>query len=150
MKKKFFLFRWIDALFNGIKSLANKFIRPSVELVENLSELVESPTVPFITALIPGHWDDWLVVKAKTVLPEVLKILRVSDECLKLENTDEIITCAVKNLKLYTDEGKAVAYHNIAAMLSVYLSDKKITWREALHLAEEIYQERKAIREGVS
>ena len=146
MKKKFFLFRWLDALFNKLKSLAERFIHPSVELVEKINAAVQSGATPFITALIPGTWDDALAAKAREVLPKVLQVLRISDECLKLATPDEIVMCAIKKLREYSEEGQAAAYHNIAAMLSVYLSDKKITWREALHLAEEIYQKRKAAK----
>lgn len=144
MKKKFFLFRWLDALFNKVKKLAIKFVTPSVEIVEAIDRAVNSSVTPLITALIPGHWDDIIVAKVKTALPQVLKVLKISEECLKLEAADEIIACAIKNLKTYDKDGRAANYHNIAALLSVYISDHKITWREAVHLAEEIYQKRKA------
>lgn len=143
MKKKFFLFRWIDNLFSSLKKLANKFIVPSVEFVEAISRAVDSPAVPLLTALIPGHWDEFLIQKVKAVLPGILQTLKISNDCLQLENPEEVIQCAIKNLKTYTDDGRAANYHNIAAMLSVALSDKKLTWREAVHLAEEIYQKRK-------
>lgn len=144
MKKKFFLFRWIDNLFNSLKKLARKFVIPSVEIVEGISRAVNSPVTPLLTALIPGHWDDALVQKVKATLPGILKVLKISNECLQLDNPEEVIQCAIKNLRDYTDEARSANYHNIASMLSVALSDGKISWREAVHLAEEIYQKRKA------
>ena len=147
MSKQFFLFRWIAQLFGRMKKLAEKFITPSVIVVEAINKAVNSGGMALINALIPGQWDDILIAKIKTYLPQVLQTLRISDECLKLENPDEIISCAIKKLREYNPEGQAAAYHNIAALLAVHISDKKISWREALHLAEEIYQQRKAAAE---
>ena len=73
-------------------------------------------------------------------MPEVLKVLKISDECIKYESLDEIVSCVVSKLKTYTEDGRAVQYHNIASLLSVYLSDKKISWKEAVHLAEYTFQ----------
>lgn len=146
MRKQFFLFRFIAKLFSGIKKLAEKFITPSVEVVEFISRIVNSDAMPFINAIIPGHIDDVITNKIREHLPKVLQVLRISDECIKLENPSEIVECAIKKLRTYDDEGRKVQYHNIAALLSVYISDRKIKWREALHLAEEIYQQRKESR----
>ena len=199
MKK---IFSFLKRLFRNLKTLAQKFVTPSVLVVEALKNAVESPVTPIITALIPGNVDNKIVeglkkhlprvlqllriseeclkleaadeilkcaikkavespvmpiVTAiipgnldnkivdglKKHLPRVLQILRISDECLKLEAADEIIFCAIKKLKEYEPEARAAQYHSIAAMLSVYLSDKKLSWREAVHLSEEIFQQTK-------
>ena len=127
-----------------MKVLAQKFVTPSILVVEALKKAVESNTATLLTALIPGNIDDTIVLKLRQTLPKVLQILRISDECLKLEAPDEIIFCAIKKLKEYTPEGKAATFHSIAALLSVYISDKKISWREAIHLSEEIFQQNKS------
>jgi len=139
--KKFFNF--LRNLFRNLKSLAQKFVSPSVEIVENIKRLVDSPLTDILTGLIPGTLDDHIKNKLRQKLPEVLKILRISDECLKLQAADEIILCAIRNLKSYTPDGRAAAYHSIAAMLAHYASDKKITWSEAVHLSELIFKEKK-------
>lgn len=144
MKKRFFLWRWLDSLFSKVKTLAKRFIVPSVAIVEGIDRAVNSNLAPVITALIPGTWDDQIVQKAKKHLPTVLQVLRISENCLQKTDPDEILKCAIEALKTYTKEGRGAAYHNIAALLSVYLSDGKLTWRESLHLAEEIYQIRKS------
>ncbi len=140
MKK---IFSFLKNLLRNLRGLAIKFVTPSVEIVEGIKKAVESPVTDLLTAVIPGTWDNFLVARARQTLPRVLQILRISDECLKLVAADEIIKCAIDKLKLYDPDGQKASYHSIAAMLSMYLSDHKLSWREALHLAEEVYQQRK-------
>ena len=140
MKK---IFSFLKRLFRNLKTLAQKFVTPSVLVVDAIKKAVESPVMPIVTAIIPGNLDNKIVDGLKKHLPRVLQILRISDECLKLEAADEIIFCAIKKLKEYEPEARAAQYHSIAAMLSVYLSDKKLSWREAVHLSEEIFQQTK-------
>lgn len=138
MKK---IFAFLKNLFRSLKSLAEKFVKPSVIVVENIKLLVESPLAPIVTSLIPGTWDDKIVAKLKQHLPRILQILKISEECLKLTKFEDIVLCAINKLKEYTPEARAANYHSIAALLSVSLADGKITWREAVHLSEEIYQQ---------
>lgn len=135
------IFSFLKNLFRNLKALAEKFVKPSVVIVENIKTAVESPVAPIITAIIPGTWDDRIVAKLRQHLPRILQILKISDECLKLTKAEDIILCAVNKLREYEPEARAANYHTIAALLSVSLSDKKITWREAVHLSEEIYQQ---------
>ena len=141
MKK---ILAFIKRLFTSLRRIAQRVVAPSVEVVEFLKKAVESPAAPVLTAIIPGTWDDQLVRQLRKHLPRVLQILRVSDECLKLEAADEIIACAVRKLREYEPDGQAATYHNIAALLSYYMADGKLTWREAVHLSEEIYQRKKS------
>lgn len=137
MKK---IIEFIKRLFKSFKNLVNKFVEPSILVVEALKKAVESPVTSIIVNIIPSNLDNEIILKLKKVLPEVLKVLKISDECIKYESLDEIVSCVVSKLKTYTEDGRAVQYHNIASLLSVYLSDKKISWKEAVHLAEYTFQ----------
>lgn len=137
MKK---IIAFIKKLFASTKTLALKYVQPSITIVEALKAAVNSPAAPVLTAIIPGTLDDFILAKAKIYLPKILQALKISDECLKLTDSDQIILCAISKLKEYDPEAQAANYHNIAAMLSVYLSDKKLSWSEAVHLAEYLYK----------
>ena len=145
MKK---IFKFLARLFRNLKALAQKYVTPSVQVVEAIKQAVDSPVMPVITAIIPGNLDNTIVEKLKKELPRVLQILRISDECLKLTTAQDILLCAITKLREYNPEARAAQYHSIAALLSVTLSDGKITWREAIHLAEEIYQQRNGNNEN--
>jgi len=123
-----------------VRNIAEKYIRPSIQIVEALKKAVDSPIMPVITALIPGNIDDVVLYRLKKALPTVLLRLRIADECLKQTDPMEVVLCAIKHLKDYEPDARAATYHSIASMLSVYLSDGKLTWSEAVHLTEFIYK----------
>lgn len=133
------LFAFIKRLFTSAAKLVNKFVRPSIDVVEQIKNFVNSPATPFITALIPGTIDDKIVTALRANLPKVLQVLKIADGCSSLADPDEIIQCAIKALKQYDSDGQKAAYHSIASLLSVYLSDGKLTWKEAVHLAQAVY-----------
>lgn len=136
MKK---IFAFIKRLFSKAAKLVQKFVQPSIAVTEALKNAVNSPVTPILTALIPGHLDDKIVTALKTQLPKVLQVLHIADECSKHTDPDEIIRCAVNALRKYNPDGQAATYHSIASLLSVYLSDGKLTWKEAVHLAQAAY-----------
>lgn len=137
MKK---IFAWIKKLFASVKTIAAKYITPSIQIVEALKKAVDSPLAPIITNLIPGNIDDVVLYRLKKALPTVLLRLRIADECLKQTDPMEVVLCAIKHLKDYEPDARAATYHSIATLLSVYLSDGKLTWSEAVHLTEYIYK----------
>lgn len=139
MKK---IINFLKRLFGRLKHLAQQFVTPSIQVVETLKRFVDSPAAPIITAIIPSNLDNKIHLALKRNLPKVIQILRISDECLKLTNADEIILCAITKLKEYEPEGRAAAYHSIAAMLAHFASDKKISWSEAVQLSEMMYLEK--------
>lgn len=137
MKK---IFSWIKKLFSSVSTIAEKYVRPAIQIVEAIKKAVDSPVMPVITALIPGNIDDVVLYRLKKALPTVLQRLRIADECAKQTDPLQVIICAIKNLKDYEPDARAATYHSIATLLSVYLSDGKLTWSEAVHLTEYIYK----------
>ncbi len=140
MKK---ILKFLSTLFSKAKRLVENFVRPAVATVENIKKIVDNPLVDIVTGIIPGNIDNYIIEKIRLHLPTVLQILRISDECLKLEKPEEIINCAITKLRLYSPDEKKAAYHSIAAMLSHYMSDKRLSWPEAVHLAQMVYDENK-------
>lgn len=140
--KRFFQF--LKNLFNRSKHLIAKYVQPSVEVVNGLKLFMDSPAVPIITALIPGSIDDYVAARIQILLPEVLKVLGYADQCINAKSGDAVVQCALSKIRLLKDDGQAAAFHNIASLLSKYLSDGKLSWRESLHLAEELFQQQKA------
>lgn len=139
MKK---IFNFLKKLFARTKFYVEKYVHPSVEVVQALKSFIDSPAVPIITALIPGNVDDVIASQIRILLPEVLKVLGYADQCINAKGGDTIVQCALSKIRLMKDDGKEAAWHNIASLLSKYLADGKLTWREALHLAEEVFQEK--------
>lgn len=141
MKK---IFAFLKRLFASSKTLIAKYVRPSVLVVQEIKFFLDHPVTPLINAIIPGQVDDIITAKIKSILPEVLTVLGYTDECFnngKNLTGDQIFQCAIAKLRLMRPDGQDAALHNIASLLSKYLADGKLSWREALHLAEETFQE---------
>ena len=75
MKK---IINFLKRLFRNLRALAQKYVTPSVAVVEALKKAVESPVTTVIVNIIPGHLDNEIIIKLKKVLPEVLKVLKIS------------------------------------------------------------------------
>jgi hypothetical protein len=140
MKK---IFQFLKKLFARTKFYVQQYVRPSIHVVEALKMFMDSPAVPIITALIPGYVDDIIAARIAKVLPEVLKVLGYADECSKAQTNDALVQCVIAKIRLFPDARKDAAFHNIAVLLSQYLSDGKLSWAEAIHLAEMSYSELK-------
>lgn len=136
MKK---IFQFLKKLLNRTKFYAQLYVHPSVQVVQNLKTFFDSPAVPILTAIIPGQIDDAIAARIRTYLPVVLKVLGYADECLNAKTDNEILQCAISKIRLLRPDGQDAATHNIASLLAKYLSDGKLSWRESLHLAEEIF-----------
>ncbi len=139
MKK---IISFLKKLWSRSKFYIDKYVHPSVLTVEAIKAVLDSPAVPLLMAIIPGQIDDLIIMNIRRYLPDVLKVLGYADDCLHAGDGDAIFQCAIKKIKLSNDTQKDAAYHNIATLLSVYLSDGKLSWREAIHLSEMVLHEK--------
>ncbi len=133
---------FLKNLLGKAKKYADKYVKPSIAVVEGIKAALDSPAIPFLTTIIPGNIDDIVVRALRAALPTVLKVLGYVDEC-RGATGDALLQCAIAKIRLMTEEGRDAAFHNIAALLAQYISDGKLTWRECIHLAEEVYNESK-------
>lgn len=136
MKK---IIRFLQRLLNKTKYYAKLYVHPSIQVVQGLKTFFDSPAVPILTAIIPGEVDNIIAGRIRTYLPIVLKVLGYADECINAKTDDAILQCAIAKIRLLNPDGQDAACHNIAALLSKYLSDGRLTWRECIHIAEEIF-----------
>jgi hypothetical protein len=138
MKK---VFRWIARIFTSLKSLINRFVVPSVLVVEALQKWVDDPTADILTAIIPGQVDDHVKDLLRKYLPEVLFSLKLSTECVNTQDSKAVVECAAKLLQKMSNVERWDTAHRIAVQLSYYLADGKLTWSEAVLFAEMVHRE---------
>lgn len=136
MKK---ILQFLKKLLNKTKFYAQLYVHPSVQVVQHLKTFFDSPAVPILTTIIPGQVDDMIAARIRTYLPLVLKVLGYADECINAKSDDAILQCAISKIRLLKPDGQDAACHNIACLLSKYLADGKLSWRECVHIAEEIF-----------
>lgn len=126
--------QFLKNLFSKAKWLVSSAVEPSVLTVEQIKKAVNSPIVDIATTVIPGTLDNKIVSKIRALLPKVLIALNYIKE-------GEVVAGAIQKIAEMSPDGRKAAFHNIATLLSVYLSDGKLTWTEAVHLSEMVYKE---------
>lgn len=133
---------FFSKVFSGAIAYVNKYVKPSIEVVQLLKQFTESPALPLLNALIPGQLDDVIAAKLKEALPKVLVGLELANGCAKKQSNDEIIQCVISYLQQVSPDARKQYWLSVASRLSMYLSDGKLTWAEAIMLVQYTYQER--------
>ena len=78
--------------------------------------------------------------KVRGLLPKILLELKLVEKCASKETTEEIIACAVSELRLSSDRAKDAFFHSISALLLKDLADGKLSWSECVELVEYYYK----------
>lgn len=139
MKK---LINFLRNLFSKFRAYVSRYVHPAVLVVEQIKAFVGSPAIPLIETIIPGQLDDKIFSAIQKTLPKVLTALQIADECAGPNvPADQVLQCVVKKLAVLNPDARAAQYHSIASLLTVYLSDGKLSWSEAIHLVEMVYQD---------
>lgn len=142
MIKKFRL--WLISLFNKTKVFVEKYAKPSIQTVENIKAVIDSPVTDVLTALIPGNLDDLTKDALRKALPLVLQDLKIVQDCAGA-TPEEIALKALAAMAAYSKGDKQKAYTDIAAKLADYISDDhQLDWGEISSLIVYTYKELKA------
>lgn len=137
----------IGELYDSLTFSTRKWVPIALNVVEGVKKVMDSPTDDLILAIvkhaIPGTKDDVLIDKVKAVveewLPKVLLQLQIADSISQIEGRDEQLKAILAQLKLSSDETKAIFYHGLAALIIEKLSDNKISWSDAVAISEYYY-----------
>lgn len=127
-----------------------KVIAPiAIKIVEYLKNVNIDPRTDailgIINHLIPGKKDDELVSKLRKVVDEnawkVLEELIWVEGNANIENEWERRQAILDKLKTMTKDARKIVLHGIASFIIEKASDGKITWSEAIEIAEKYYQD---------
>ena len=140
MKK---LFKKIGAFISRVFADARKYVKPGVLIVEGLKILVENPATGVVVAMTKTRVDDVIVARARKILPAILHMMRLTDDCLGdgSRTNDEVIQCAMDRIRLLHPDAQRSTWLSIAGHLSAALSDGKFTFGEVVGLAWLVYHE---------
>lgn len=137
---------FIKRIFHGdfLRNIAavDKYILPAISVVEKIKKTLEGKELKFVLDIIPGSLDNEISAKIYSILPDILLYLRLANECTHLDDRDKIVQCAIEALRKTDIKGRHAFYLNIASMLASSLSDGKLTWQEAVILAQYTYTEK--------
>lgn len=133
-----------DALVGKTKDLVPVAIR----IVNAIKEVMDGPVDDVILTIvkksIPGEADDVLIDKIKSVvekwLPKVLLELKLIDSIANIKDRNEQLKAILAQLKLSSDETRAILYHGLASMILEKLSDGELSWSDSVAIAEYYYK----------
>ena len=119
--------------------------------MKNINNSTEGDAIAaVITAVIPGKKDDVIVAMVrnflKDILPKVAVELKIVDSIRGIKDPSEQLKAICNAINISSSDYKNSTYHALATMIINYLSDGKITWGEAVALAEYYYQNQDAFK----
>lgn len=134
------LWQAIDKVFkNASKEIREIALPVAVKAVDTLKALIDLDQANLI-GKIAGSKGVVFEEKVRDLLPKILLELKLVEKCASKETTEEIIACAVTELRLSSDRAKDAFFHSISAMLLKDLSDGKLSWSECVELVEFYYK----------
>lgn len=139
----------IAAFIKKMPKHVQKIAPIAIKIVEILKAANSDPRTDsilgLITHLIPGDKDDKLVANIRKTLDE--NVWKVLEELVWIENNAQIENewerrqAILDKLVTYTDDARKIILHGIASLIIEKASDGKITWSEAIEIAEKYYQD---------
>ncbi|MBE7171769.1 MAG: hypothetical protein INR73_14365 [Williamsia sp.] len=134
------LWEAIDKVFkNASKEVREVALPVAVKAVESLKTLIDLDQSDMV-GKIAGPRGVVFEDKVRQLLPKILLELKLVEKCASKETTEEIIACAVSELRLSSDRAKDAFFHSISALLLKDLSDGKLSWSECVELVEFYYK----------
>jgi len=125
--------------FVRAESYVQNNISVAVTVTEKLKQFVDNPIGDMLVTVADDTFHTDIGEKIKSILPDILISLQAIDECKGLSQEDTL-KCIAAKIKLLADDIKNTAYHNIATLLAVRLSDGKIDLSDAIAVVEYYYQ----------
>ena len=118
--KKFFqsVFTFLQMLFTNVESFTQKHILPSIEVVNNIKTVVESPVVDILTAIIPGTWDDAIKDFVRANIQKVLTLMNITADIASDPDPASQLAKLVEYLKNASAPMQAAIYKQLASELS--------------------------------
>jgi hypothetical protein len=135
MKKLFAaIFGFIKVLFTNPEKWVNENVLPSIEVVNNIKNAVDSPVAFALTAIIPGGFDDLLRAKLSTNLQKVIDAM-VSLHPINNETDKYVkITKFIEWLKTQMPDTQHAIYQKMASLLSQHNDEENNVKTHAVDL----------------
>jgi hypothetical protein len=130
----------IQSLFNNFPTKLKASVHIGVTITENIKTIIDSPIADILTAIIPGEIDDKIKRILRKGIPIILTNLKLTDECSKLTDPQEIINCAIKALQNLDGDIKNAFLHNLSVLITKLAADKELTWGDTVCIVEWYYQ----------
>jgi hypothetical protein len=134
------LWQSIKNLFDKVEKEVKKDVVVAITVVQLVKSVVDSPVADLITAMIPSEVDDYIKNKLRELLPKLILELGMVQSVANIEDENAQLQAILEKLKLSGDDAKNAFYHSLASLILQKLSDGKLSWTDAVAIAEYYYQ----------
>lgn len=134
------LWQSIKHLFDKVEEEVKQEVVVAITVVQQVKAIIDSPVADVVTALIPGEVDDEIKAKLREWLPKILLELNLVQSIAHIENINDQLNAILAQLKLASDDAKNAFYHSLASLILQKISDGKLSWSDAVAIAEYYYQ----------
>lgn len=112
----------------------------AVLITNNLKQIIESPIVDIVTALIPGEVDNLIVSKLRVILPKVaFKVATTHGVISTHERPSEALKILFEHLRSLPKDERAIFWIDFAAELNLNLEDDNLSFRESIDRTQALY-----------
>jgi len=132
---------WIKKLFGNLLPELQKAISVGVTITEAIKNFdTANPIVAdILTTIIPGDLDDNIKAKIREELPKIVVELKLVDATLGLKDPNDIMLAAVKVIQQLDGDYSSAFLHSLSILIAQVAADGKLTWQDAIYLAEWFY-----------
>lgn len=138
MKIKAFLLK-VKLFIMNIILRVKEILPVGIEVVNKIKTFVDSPTADVLTMIIPGAWDDRLVMLLRRYLPIVLFELEDCEEFIGLPDNEKLRMIILK-LNSYSKAKRNALYLNIASTLNMHLANGQVSKPESILATQSYYE----------
>lgn len=142
------IWKAVQKAYSKIVDSTRQYVPIAIEVVEALKRVMDSDVddvvAEIIKRVIPGKADDLLIEKIKTTvelwLPKILLELRMVQGVAQQQDVNTQLKAILAELKLSSDESKAIIYHGLATLILEKLSDDELSFSDSAAIAEYYYR----------
>ena len=142
------IWKAVQKAYSKIVDSTRQYVPIAIEVVEALKRVMDSDVddvvAEIIKRVIPGKADDLLIEKIKTTvelwLPKILLELRMVQGVAQQQDVNTQLKAILAELKLSSDESKAIIYHGLATLILEKLSDGDLSFSDSAAIAEYYYR----------
>jgi hypothetical protein len=118
--KKFFrrIVSFLGLLFTDLDKWIQEHVQPSIETVQRIKQLVESPVGNLLTVLIPGDWDDKLRDLLIKRLGEAIDAMHITAEIVNEPDWTSKVAKLLEYLKHQSKPMQQAIYKTLASQLA--------------------------------
>lgn len=105
-------------LFVDLEAWIHEHVQPSIEMVERLKKIVDSPVANIITALIPGTWDDSLKEAVSQRLAKAIDAMHITADIVNEPDWTAKVIKTYQYLQTLSKPMRGAIYKKLAAELA--------------------------------